>query len=481
MKKIILFVLSLGLISLLFVAVPAMATSEDATLTIGQQDININDINAEDSVSLVFTLENADTADAIGIAAISYDSEKFELVEGVWSLPSGTMLKKDYGDHSGNGELTANAMYSANKDLNGEIFTLTLKCLEPTVGKSVVSCEFSLTSDDGDNVIETEVVAGYIAIHDYSRKAVSSAAVKTKPTCTANGVYYYSCTECDAVDTSAYFTASGTATGHKGGTATCNAKAKCSTCGVAYGSLKAHTIVTLKAKAASCSVAGLTAGKKCSVCSTVTVAQKKVAKKAHSYETTTTKATLTKNGSIVKACSDCGTKASTTAIKMIKTVKLNTASYTYNGSAKSPTVTVKDSAGKSLKKNTDYTVSYASGRKNVGKYKVTVTFKGNYSGSKVLYFTINPAETTVKSVVGVSKSVKITVNKKSEQVTGYEIEYSTSKSFGSAKSVKITGTSTTIKKLTAKKTYYVRVRTYKKVDSTIYYSDWSKAKSAKTK
>ena len=33
----------------------------------------------------------------------------------------------------------------------------------------------------------------------------------------------------------------------------------------------------------------------------------------------------------------------------------------------------------------------------------------------------------------------------------------------------------------AKKTYYVRVRTYKKVGSTYYYSGWSTYKTGKTK
>ena len=48
----------------------------------------------------------------------------------------------------------------------------------------------------------------------------------------------------------------------------------------------------------------------------------------------------------------------------------------------------------------NYTVAYASGRKNVGRYKVTVTFKGNYSGSKSLYFTIVPkAPATAKAAL----------------------------------------------------------------------------------
>lgn len=206
-------------------------------------------------------------------------------------------------------------------------------------------------------------------------------------------------------------------------------------------------------------------------------------KAPHSYKTTTTKATLTKNGSIVKKCSNCS-NATTTKIYYPKTIKLSAASYIYNGKVKTPTVTVKDSAGKTLKKNTDYTVKYATGRKNVGKYKVTVTFKGKYSGTKNLYFTINPVKTTVKSLTAGKKSLKVAITKKSTQVTGYQIQYATNKSFKSAKLKNVTSyktTSVTLSKLSAKKTYYVRVRTYKTINGVKYYSGWSVAKYKKTK
>jgi len=162
---------------------------------------------------------------------------------------------------------------------------------------------------------------------------------------------------------------------------------------------------------------------------------------------------------------------------------VNSLTYTYNGKTKKPSVTVKDSKGKTISSKY-YTVTYASGRKNVGKYKVTVKFKGNYSGTKTLYLTINPGKTTVKKVTGAKKSVKVYVTKKTTQVSGYQIQYSTSKKFTSAKTKTISSaktTSATIKSLKAKKTYYVRVRTYKTVNGKKYYSGWSSYKSAKTK
>ena len=173
-----------------------------------------------------------------------------------------------------------------------------------------------------------------------------------------------------------------------------------------------------------------------------------------------------------------------TTIRRINSVKLSATTYTYNGKVKTPTVTVKDTAGNKLVKNTDYTVKYATGRKNVGKYKVTVTFKGKYSGTKTLSFTIKPVKTTVSKLTAGKKSLKVNITKKSTQVTGYQVQYSTSKTFKSAKIKTISSyktTSTTLKSLSAKKTYYVRVRTYKTVNGTKYYSGWSTYKYTKTK
>ena len=111
--------------------------------------------------------------------------------------------------------------------------------------------------------------------------------------------------------------------------------------------------------------------------------------------------------------------------------------------------------------------------------------KGNYSGTKTLTFKINPVKTTVSKLTAGKKSIKVYVTKKTSQVTGYQIYCSTSKSFSSKVTKKyITSyktTSTTLSGLSAKKTYYVKVRTYKTVNGTKYYSGWSTYKYTKTK
>ena len=145
---------------------------------------------------------------------------------------------------------------------------------------------------------------------------------------------------------------------------------------------------------------------------------------------------------------------------------------------------VKSASGTTLKSGTHYKVVYPSGMKNVGTYKVKVVMQGNYGGVKTLTYKINPPATSVSKLTAGKKSFTVAITKKTTQVTGYEVQYSTSKKFTSAKTKVITSAKTTkatIKSLSAKKTYYVRVRTYKTVNGTKYYSGWSTVKTIKTK
>ena len=153
----------------------------------------------------------------------------------------------------------------------------------------------------------------------------------------------------------------------------------------------------------------------------------------------------------------------------------------YTGKAIKPAVTVK--YGKTvLKEGTDYTVSYKN-NKNVGKATVTITGKGNYTGKKTAPFIINPAKVSLSSLKAGSKQLTVSW-KKGKGIDGYEIQYSLKKTMKSAKTVvvkKAATTKTSIKKLKAKKTYFVQIRAFKKVSGITYYSAWSEIKSAKVK
>ena len=208
----------------------------------------------------------------------------------------------------------------------------------------------------------------------------------------------------------------------------------------------------------------------------------------HTYKQMVTKATTAKDGQSYKKCNVCGAVTGKTVIAKASNIKLSKTAYTYNGKVQKPSVTVKNSKGKALKNGTDYKISYPKGMKNVGKYTVKVTLKGNYSGTKSLTYNINPKGTGVSKVTAAKKGFKVTWKKQATQTTGYQVQYSTSSKFKSAKTVTISKNKTTSKsvsKLSAKKKYYVRVRTYKTVKiggkSVKLYSGWSKAKSVTTK
>ena len=248
----------------------------------------------------------------------------------------------------------------------------------------------------------------------------------------------------------------------------------CDTCGYYKTVPHTHNLTLVAAKAATCTEGGKEAYYKCEGCGkfyedvlgtkeiTDLASWGNIAKIAH-----TTKQTVTKASSI----------------------KLKATSLTYNGKVRTPKVIVKDRTGKTLVKNTDYTVSYAKGRKYVGKYAVKITFKGKYSGTKTLYFTIKPKATSISSLKAGSKKFTVKWKKQATQTTGYQVQVATNKKFKKNKKTvtikKQKTTKTTVKKLKAKKKYYVRVCTYKTVKingkSIRIYSGWSKAKTVTTK
>ena len=274
----------------------------------------------------------------------------------------------------------------------------------------------------------------------------------------------------------------------------------CDTCGYYKTVPHTHNLTLVAAKAATCTEGGKEAYYKCEGCGkfyedvlgtkeiTDLASWGNIAKIAHTTKQTVTKATPTANGKIVNYCSVCKKTLLTTVIPKASSIKLKATSLTYNGKVRTPKVIVKDRTGKTLVKNTDYTVSYAKGRKYVGKYTVKITFKGKYSGTKTLYFTIKPKATSISSLKAGSKKFTVKWKKQATQTTGYQVQYSASSKFSKAKTVTVgknTTVSKKISKLSGKKKYYVRVRTYKTVKingkSIRIYSGWSKAKAVTTK
>ena len=178
-------------------------------------------------------------------------------------------------------------------------------------------------------------------------------------------------------------------------------------------------------------------------------------------------------------------KTFTIAVKKVKpAITLAKTSYVYSGKVIKPAVTVKAGSTK-LTLNRDYEVSYASGRKNVGTYKVVVKLKGNYSGNNSTSFKIIPKGTTLVSLTPGSKKMTVKWKKQATQTTGYQIQVATDNKFTkNKKTVTVAGaskTSANVTGLLGGKKYYARIRTYRMVKNVKYYSSWSAMKATNVK
>lgn len=301
--------------------------------------------------------------------------------------------------------------------------------------------------------------------------------------------------------------------------------AKCSECGKVLVEQKTvpalgHKPVTDAAMDATCHSTGLTEGSHCSVCDAVIVAQKETPALGHnpgaaatcttaqkctlcdeviapatghawkSVYTVDAAATINKAGSKSIHCKQCDAQKSVTKIARIKKTTANTVAF--NGKIRNGNVTVVDFNGKKLVKGKDFTVTYKNKKgtkvvtpKNVGKYSVVVKFKGSYKGSVTKYFDITPKATVINKLTKpAKKQIKVTWQKRTVQVTGYQIRYSTKKNMSNARVIKVANFKTnvrTIKNLKAKQKYWVQVRTYKTVNGVNIFSAWSPAKTITTK
>ena len=148
----------------------------------------------------------------------------------------------------------------------------------------------------------------------------------------------------------------------------------------------------------------------------------------------------------------------------------------------------KESAKLSYKSSSKYVKVDKKGKvtiaKNfVGKATITVTASATKTYQetvKKVTVTVNPAGVKLTGVKNYKGKKLKAYWKKNTKVTGYQVQYSTSSKFKSAKTVTVKGcknTSKNIYQLAKKKKYYVRVRTYKTVSKVNYYSGWSNVKS----
>ena len=447
----------------------------------------------------------------------------------------------------------------------------TTKATGHSYGNSVVTKQPTCTAEG--TAIKTCTKCNATVTETIPKASHKYADTVVAPTCTTNGYTLHKCSVCGT----SYKDSTTKATGHSYGNSVVTKQPTCTSEGTAIKTCtkcnatvteklpaKGHTAVTDKGYPATCTTAGKTDGSHCSVCNTVIKVQTVINATGHKSSgwIVDKTASIGVKGSKHKECTVCKKVLETAEIPALSrisiskaSVTLSTSTYAYDGKAKKPGVTVKLN-GKTLKNGTDYTVSYSNNTK-VGTAKVTITGKGNYTGSvsktysiknnfkkatisgisnksytgknitqsitvkyngktlkngtdyTVSYssnknigtatvkvtgkgsyagtitktFKINPAKQEIQKLTAKSKAFFVDWAQKGS-ATGYEIQYATNSKFTSAKKVTITNNKTdtkTISKLSGKKKYYVRVRSYTTVKGTKYYGAWSASKSVTTK
>lgn len=249
-----------------------------------------------------------------------------------------------------------------------------------------------------------------------------------------------------------------------------------------------HDAVVMEPKVEpTCTEAGWTERIECRRCGAVLQEPERIPALGHDYTDSVLRAaTKTRDGVLQKTCTRCG-KTKSESIARPSTAVMQKTTYVYNGTDQSPKVVVKDSKGNVIP-DTQYTLSYPKGRRNVGAHTAVITFDGTYySGMMETAFVIQPKAVRGWKVSGQRKALAASWTANAAQTMGYQIQYARSSAFpaGSRKNAWISGRKITSKRVTAgvssRKTYYVRIRAYRTVNGQKFYSEWSAAKKTVSK
>ena len=364
--------------------------------------------------------------------------------------------------------------------------------------------------------------------HSYGNSVVTK-----QPTCTAEGTAIKTCTKCNATVTEKLPAKGHTAVTDKGYPATCTTAGKTdgSHCSVCNTVIKVQSVINatghkssawITDKAPSIGVKG-SKHRECTVCKkvletaeipalsriSISKASVTLSTSTYAYDGKAKKPGVTvklngktlKNGTDYTVSYSNNTKVGTATVKITgkgnytgsvsKTYSIKNdfkkatisgiSTKAFTGKNITQSITVKYN-GKTLKNGTDYTVSYSS-NKGIGTATVKIAGKGSYTGTITKTFKINPAKQEIQKLTAKSKAFFVDWAQKGS-ATGYEIQYATNSKFTSAKKVTITNNKTdktTVSKLSGKKKYYVRVRSYTTVKGTKYYGAWSSVKNVTTK
>ncbi|HIR27697.1 MAG TPA: Ig-like domain-containing protein [Candidatus Choladousia intestinigallinarum] len=121
--------------------------------------------------------------------------------------------------------------------------------------------------------------------------------------------------------------------------------------------------------------------------------------------------------------------------------------------------------------------------KRPGRTVITAKAKDGSGKKKSIYVIVIPKKMAASTVTSpAQKKIRVTL-KRQTGVSGYQVQYAKNNKFKSAKvyNASKNAKSVTISKLTSKKTYYVRTRSYIKIGSKKYYGAWSVGRRIKVK
>ena len=188
--------------------------------------------------------------------------------------------------------------------------------------------------------------------------------------------------------------------------------------------------------------------------------------------------TLTKTFKILQA------NNSITASNVKKTQSTKTQTFSLGAAAKGGAKLSYKSNNKNVTVNSSGKVTIAANYTGESAITITAAATKNYKAAqKTVTLTVNPSGTSITKCTNI-KTKKADIQwKKNGSATGYEVQYSTNKTFKSGVKTKSITNASTIKYtaagLTSQKTYYVRVRAYKTVGKKKLYSSWSGIKTVK--
>ncbi|MGN1421700.1 MAG: leucine-rich repeat protein [Eubacterium sp.] len=342
-----------------------------------------------------------------------------------------------------------------------------------------------------DKVVATYPGCGYETSASHSTHNVESYTSDNNATCTEDGTKTGTCTICSKPVT---VQDEGSKLGHdlvevaEAVNPTCfsvgwTAGYKCSRCDYEQRqeeiAMIAHTVddsSSVSNNDSTCTADGTKTGT-CTVCSKPVTVTDEGSALGHGYVPAVVPATCTTQGYTVYTCSRCGDCYSGNYINPSghnfgtnnqTCLACGIANPNYVAPTPTPTPAPTTPAMPKSVKN--------------GGVTYTKNSAGEYVGKKA-------KKSSVKKLTKGKKAFTVTYTKVSG-VTGYEVQYSTSKKFTKKTTKKATFKGNkkftkTVKKLSGNKKYYVRVRTYKTVKvngkSVKLYSSWSSAKTVTTK